>query len=430
MKRLRGATRTTFSSLSVRNFRLFFVGQLISQVGNWLTVIALTLLVLHRTHSGLAIGALAACQFAPLLVLGPWAGLVADRSDKRKLLMLTQTLEMAQSFTLAALAFLHHAPLLAFYGTALAGGFMLAFDNPARRSFVPEMVSDEKVQNAVSLNGALMNGSRVVGPALAGLLVITVGYGWAFGGDGISYLAVLVALWMIRPADLVRGPAAVKAKRQIRAGLAYVRGMPDLLLPLGMVAIIGTLTFNFSVVIPLFVERTLHGSDASFTLLFSVLSIGSLAGALLAAHRRTVDIRVVVIAAAGFGVAMLAFAAAPNLLGAFPLALAVGFAAVSFMTMSTAIVQVRAHPAMRGRVIALQSMLLLGSTPIGGPLLGVLCDAYGARAGLVLGGAAALAAAAWGFFAGRRGETYRVLKPAELAAEVAPELEVAGAGAP
>jgi MFS family permease len=405
--RLRSAGRSTFHSLSVRNFRLFFIGQLVSQVGNWLTVIALTLLVLHRTHSGLQVGILAACQFAPLLALGAWAGLVADRSDKRRLLIITQALEMAQSFTLAGLAFMHNAPLWAFYAAALAGGFMLAFDNPTRRSFVPEMVPKDQVQNAVSLNSALMNGSRVFGPALAGLLVITVGYGWAFGLDGASYIAVLVALWMMRPWELTRGVAVTRARRQVRAGLRYVRGIPDLWLPLAMVAIIGTLTFNFSVVMPLFVERSLHGTDASFTLIYSVLSLGSLAGALVAAHRKTINIRLVVIAAAAFGVAMLVFAASPNLVGAFPLALVVGFASVSFMTLSTAIVQVRAHPVMRGRVIALQSMLLLGSTPIGGPLLGALCDAYGARAGVAVGGAAALIAAAWGLLAGRRVPSYR-----------------------
>lgn len=400
-----------FFSLRTRNFRLFFGGQLVSQVGNWLTTIALTLLVLHRTHSGLAIGVLAAAQFAPLLALGAWAGLIADRSDKRRLLIVTQTLEMAQSFTLAGLAFMHNAPLWAFYATALAGGFLLAFDNPTRRSFVPEMVPKEQVQNAVSLNSAIMNGSRVFGPAIAGLLVITVGYGWAFGVDGASYLAVLVALWMMRPFELSRAPAASRGRGQVRAGLRYVRTLPDLWLPLAMVAIIGTLTFNFSVVMPLFVERSLHGNDATFTLAFSVLSIGSLAGALAAARRTAINIRLVVLAAFGFGVAMLAFAAAPNLLGAFPLALLVGFASVSFMTLSTALVQVRAHPAMRGRVIALQSILLLGSTPIGGPLIGALCDAYGARAGIALGGVAALAAALWGYRAGRRLPTYRSVSP-------------------
>lgn len=416
--RLQAGARSTFSSLAIRNFRLFFTGQLISQVGNWLTTVALTLLVLHRTHSGLAVGLLVACQFAPLLVLGSWAGLVADRADKRRLLLATQALEMGQSALLAALAFVHGAPLLAFYATALAGGFILAFDNPARRSFVPEMVPERQVQNAVSLNSALMNGSRIVGPALAGLLIVTVGYGWGFAGDAASYLAVLVALGMIRPAQLHRAPVAPRGRGQVREGLRYVRRTPELFLPLAMLAIIGTLTFNFSVVMPLLVERTLHGSDASFTLMYSVLSTGALLGALGAARRKTVDIRMVVVAAAGFGAAMLVFGAVPSLAAGFLVAGAVGFTSVSFMTLSTAIVQVRAHPAMRGRVIALQSILLLGTTPFGGPLLGLICDAFGPRAGVALGGLAALAAAGLGFLAGRRVTTYRMARSPVMALEV------------
>jgi len=193
-RRLGQVVRRTFQSLRVRNFRLFFGGQLISQAGTWLTTIALTLLVLHLTNSGVAIGALVACQFGPVLLFGAYGGLVADRSDKRRLLLITQTLEMLQSFTLAFLAFMHHPPLAAFYVTAVAGGCMLAFDNPARRSFVVEMVPEADVQNAVTLNSALMTSSRVIGPAVAGVLVVTAGFGWCFTIDAVSYLAVIAGL--------------------------------------------------------------------------------------------------------------------------------------------------------------------------------------------------------------------------------------------
>lgn len=402
MTRIGRAVRTTFRSLSVRNFRLFFIGQLISQIGTWLTQIALTLLVLHLTHSGVAIGGLVACQFGPVLLLGAYGGVVADRADKRRLLLMTQTLQMVQSFTLATLAFSHHPPLAAFYGTAFAGGLLLAFDNPARRSFVPEMVPVDEVHNAVTLNSALMTSSRIFGPALAGLLVVTAGYGWAFAIDGTSYLAVLAGLWMMRTEELFPPPRATRGRGQVREGLRYVRGINDLWVPMVMVAIVGTLTFNFSVVLPLFVERTLHGSDGSYTLVYSVLSVGSFFGALVAAHRRSVEVRHVVYAAFAFGVAMLAFAAMPNLLSAFPVALLVGFSSIAFMTTSTAIVQVRATPNMRGRVLALQSMVLIGSTPIGGPVLGWVCDAFGARFGLLIGGVAALGAATWGRLAAAR----------------------------
>src|SRR5438067_2412425 len=190
-----GWHRRTFVSLWVRNFRLFFFGQLISNTGNWLTIVALVLLVLHRTNSGVAVGLLSACQYGPMLVLSPWAGVVADRSNKRRLLYLTQSLEMVQSGALAVLAFLPHAPLPAFYVAAAAGGCMLAFDNPARRSFVNEMVQPELVPNAVTLYSAVVNLSRLFGPTLAAVLIITVGYGWSFALDAVSYAAVLVALW-------------------------------------------------------------------------------------------------------------------------------------------------------------------------------------------------------------------------------------------
>jgi MFS family permease len=394
--------RDTFRSVRIRNFRLFFFGQLISQIGTWLTTVALTLLVLHLTKSGLALGLLVACQFGPVLLLGAYGGVVADRSDKRRLLLITQTLEMAQSFALGALAFMHHPPLAAFYVTAAAGGFMLAFDNPARRSFVPEMVPPGEVQNAVTLNSALMTSARIFGPALAGVLVVTAGYGWAFTLDAISYLAVIAGLWMMRTEDLVQPPRTARAKGQVRDGLRYVRQVGDLWIPLVMVTIVGTFTFNFTVVLPLFVEHTLRGNDTSFTLLYSVLSIGSFLGALLAAQRKSVDIRHIVIASCAFGVTMLALAAVPSLATAYPVSLLVGLASIAFMTAATTIVQVRADPAMRGRVIALQAMVMLGSTPIGGPIIGYVCDALGARSGLVIGGVAALAAALYGFVANRR----------------------------
>jgi MFS family permease len=400
--RLRDGFSDTFRSFAVRNFRLFFGGQLISQIGNWLTLIAQTLLILKLTGNGVAVGLLTACQFLPVLVLGPWAGLVADRSDKRKLLLVVQSLAMVQSFALATFAFLPHPPVLALYAIALAGGFTVAFDNPARRSFVVEIVPEEDVQNAVSLNSALMTGSRIIGPALAGLLITTVGYGWCFVVDGVSYVAVLVGLAMMRPDELRAAPPATKGRGQVRAGLRYVRSIPDLWIPLSVMALIGTLAFNFQVVMPLFVKRTLGGDDARFTFLYSVISIGSLIGALATARRKTVGVRHVLATSVAFGVAMVALAAAPNLASSYPLGLLLGVTSIAFMTSSTAIVQVRAEPAMRGRVLALQAMVFLGSTPIGGPILGAICEAFGARAGLVTGGAACFVAAAGGYLALRR----------------------------
>jgi MFS family permease len=401
-ERFGNATRDTFRSLSIRNFRLFFSGQFISQVGNWLTMIALTLLILDRTESGIAVGLLAACQFGPVLLFGAWAGLLADRSDKRKLLLIVQTVAMAQSFALAALAFVHDVPVVWFFVVAALGGFATAFDNPARRSYVVELVPEEHVQNAVSLNSAVMTSSRIFGPALAGLLITTVGYGWAFLADGLSYLAVLAGLWMIDSSTVRRSPLVARGKGQVREGLRYVRQVPVLWISLIVMTIVGTLTFNFGVVFPLFVKRTMGGSTADFTILYSVTSIGSLIGALATARRKTAELRDVVLTTAAFGGSMALLTVAPNLLIAYPLAILVGGTSIAFMTTSTAIVQLRAAPVMRGRVLALQAMVFLGSTPIGGPILGWICDWLGARAGVALGALAALGAAVWGAAAAKR----------------------------
>jgi MFS family permease len=395
------ATRETFQSLRSRNFRLFFGGQLISQVGNWLTLVAQTLLVYHLTHSGVALGALAAAQFGPVLLLGPWAGLIADRSDKRKLLLIVQAVAMAQSFTLAALAFSGNPPVLAIYLVALVGGVTVAFDNPARRAFVNEMVDEGDVQNAVSLNSALMTSSRVVGPALAGLLVATVGFGWCFLVDAVSYIAVLFALYRMRASELRRPPVTPKAKRQVREGLKYARGVPELFVPLVMMAVVGTFSYNFQTVFPIFATRELHGDGTTFTLLFSVVSVGALFGALRMARRTSADVRSVATASLGYGAAMAVMAIVPNQWFAYVVGVGLGVASITFLVSSTAIVQLEAAPEMRGRVLALQAMLFLGSTPIGGPILGWVSDQFGARWAIALGALAALGAGAWGYLKSR-----------------------------
>jgi MFS family permease len=419
--RLRRATSDTFRSLRVRNFRLFFGGQLISQVGNWLTLVAQALLILKLTDSGVALGMLAVAQFGPVLVLGPFAGLVADRSDKRKLLLIVQTLAMLQSFCLAALAFSGHPPVLAIYGVALLGGFATAFDNPARRSFVVELVPTEDISNAVSLNSALMTGSRVVGPALAGLLIATAGFGWCFLLDGLSYVAVLVGLWRIDPAQMRRAEAARRGRGQVREGIRYARSVPELWIPLVMMAVIGTLAFNFQTVMPLFATRDLGGTDVTFTLLMSALSAGSLVGALATARRRSIGMYTVSLAALAFGAAMALMALAPNQPLAFVVGPLMGLSSISFMTASTAIVQMTSAPSMRGRILALQSMVFLGSTPIGGPIVGFISQHYGARWSLALGAAACVAAGVFGVVKvrGRTRDAVAVEEPVLVDAEPA-----------
>jgi MFS family permease len=429
MRSLKAAARETFASLEHRNFRLFFVGQGISQCGNWLTLVAQTLLVLKLTDSGVALGVLAAAQFGPVLLLGPWAGLVADRSDKRKLLIVVQALAMVQSFVLAALAFSDRPPLGALYAVAVFGGVCMAFDNPTRRSFVVEMVPPDQVNNAVSLNSALMTSSRVIGPALAGLLVSTVGYGWAFLGDGLSYIAVLAGLWMMRSSELRPAPVTPKARGQVRAGLRYVRSVPELFVPLVMMAVVGTLSYNFQTVFPLFVTRDLNGSDATFTVLFSVTSMGSLVGALVGARRSEIGVDRVSMAAVAYGVTMALMALAPTAPVAVALGVLLGLSSITFLVASTAIVQMRAAPEMRGRVLALQAMLFLGSTPVGGPIVGWVAEELGARYSIGLGAAAAVGAGLWGLAVVRRTPAGAV--PADgLAGAARPAAAHAGADLP
>lgn len=407
MTRLRLGAADTFRSLRVRNFRLFFVGQGISQIGAWLTLVAQTLLVLELTDSGLALGLLAAVQFGPVLLLGAWAGLVADRSDKRRLLMRVQTFAMLQVFGLGALAFMDSPPLVAIYALAGAGGVATAFDNPARRSFVVEMVPEDHVTNAVSLNSALMTGARVVGPALAGLLVATVGYGWTFWLDGLSFIAVLTGLYLMDPAQLRAAPAQPRGKGQIRAGLRYAWSQTELRVPLLMMALLGVLAFNYQTVLPLFAKRDLGGSELTYSLLMSVVSVGSLTGALTAARRRDLHVRLVSVAAIAFGATMALLAVAPSQPVAYVVGVVMGFASITFMTTSTAIVQLRADPSMRGRVLALQAIVFLGSTPIGGPLLGAVSERFGARWGIALGALAGILAGAYGLLSVRRDHAAR-----------------------
>ncbi len=388
--------RTTFLSLRNRNFRLFFVGHLISNTGNWLTNVALTLLVLSLTDNGLAIGILAACQYGPVFFLSAWAGAVADRSDKRRFLFVTQSLEMFQSFGLAILAFLPHPPLVAFYIFAIFGGTLLAFDNPLRRSFVPEMVRQDDIANAVVLNSLIVNTSRIFGPTLAGVLIVTLGYGWCFAIDGLSYLAVILCLYLMRPAELRRRPPKPRAKGEVREGIAYIRSIPILWIPMVMLAAIGILAYNFTVTLPLFVTGALHSNEAAFTFLYATYSFGSVIAALVVANRGLVSVRTIVAGAALLGCCMLALASIPNVTSAFPVMFLLGGASILYMTSTTANVQVTARSDMHGRVLALQSSLMIGGTLFGAPILGGLADLAGSRAPILLGGIVCLTAAAFG----------------------------------
>jgi MFS family permease len=394
------ALRETFLSLRNRNFKLYFIGQLISNSGNWLTNVALILLVLKITGSGVAVGVLAACQFGPIFFLSAWAGALADRSDKRHLLLLTQNLEMTQSIGLAILAFMPHPPLGGLYALAIGGGILLAFDNPLRRSFVTEMVPAEDIPNAVVLYSIIVNISRIFGPALAGLLIVTLGYGWCFTIDASTYLAVLFCLFIMRPAELHRRPPKPRTKGEVREGLRYVRSMPLLWISLIMLIAIQMLAYNFTVTLPLFVTDALH-STGVFTILYSVFGFGAVVSALIVAHRSLVRMRHIIFGAVALGFAMLILAFVPGVWAAVPAMFLVGMASILYLTATTAIVQVEAKPEMHGRVLSLQTVVLGGSALIGGPVLGWIADTMGGRAPIILGAIVCLIAGTFGYYATR-----------------------------
>ena len=400
--RARAALGKTFQSLATYNFRLFFIGQLISNTGNQLTAVALILFVLKLGHSGLAVGALVACQLGPLVVLSAWAGAVADRTDKRRALLVTQSLEMAQSAALAVVAFLPHPSLAVLYALSLAGGVLLAFDNPLRRSFVPEMVSKDDLPNAVVLYSTVVSLPQVLGPALAGALVTTVGFGWCFALDAVTYLAVIACLIMMRERELFRRPPQARTGREVREGLAYVASVPRLWISFAMFACVGLFTFNLRVALPLLVTRSLHGTGVAFAMLYAVMSSGAVVGTLVVAHKRLVELRHVVVGALALGGAMLLLSVMPSVRAAMLAAFFVGAVSIVYMTASTTIAQIDTRRDMHGRVLALQTALIGGTALVGGPIVGQIADLAGGRAPIVVGGVVCLLAGGLGELGRRR----------------------------
>ncbi len=391
------ATKVTFRSLGTRNFRLFFFGQLVSQSGTWMQSIAIIWVVLQLTNDGFALGLATAAQFLPVLVLGAWAGVVADRVDRHRFLIATQTAFTVVAIGFTVLTFTDLVSLPAIYALAALYGVVTALDNPARRALVVEMVAERDVPNAVGLNSALMTGSRVVGPALAGVLISTVGARWCFLVNSITYVAVLVALLRIDRDQLRTSKRVTRARGQLREGFRYVWSTPELRLPLVLLTVIGTLAFEFQVTLPLLAERSFGGDAGTFTMLYSSMSAGSVIGALLIARRTDADTRMLARAALAMGLSMTFLAVAPNewigLIAVVPL----GLSSIFLISGSNAVINLHADPSMRGRALALTAVVFLGSTPIGGPIAGWVSEHLGARAGVGMGAVATLLAAAWTF---------------------------------
>jgi len=388
------ALRRALTSLSVPNYRRYFVGQIVSLSGNWMQVIAEMWLILTLTGSGLAVGLTSALQFLPMLLFAAWGGLLADRVAKRSLLTVTQTLMVLPALTLWAVTSVGAVEPWMVYALVFVRGTINAVDNPTRQSFAIEMVGSDRLVNAVSLNNVLIHSARILGPAAAGVVIATVGVGTCFLVNALSFVAMIVALRLMNPAELRPAPVAEGGSGAVRAGLRYVRRTPALFIPLGMMAVVGTLGFNFQVILPLLARFSFDGGASTYMTLAVAMGVGSVAGALAAGARGRVGPRLLVAAAFAFGTVALLAATAPTLpLEVVALAL-LGTASVTFAAGINSSLQLAAEPAMRGRVMALYSVVFLGSTPIGGPLTGWLSQAIDPRAGLVLAGLAGLVAAA------------------------------------
>lgn len=387
------AHRTFHSLLHGRTFRRFYAGQAISLTGTWIHQIASAWLVLQLTHSGVALGIQAALSFTPILVFGAWGGIVADRFDRRRVLLVTQSAFAVLALTLGILTVSGVISLWMVYAISLIQGLVTAVDNPTRQSFYADMVRPKDLPNAVSLNSAIVTGTRIVGPALAGILIATVGIGPCFLINGVSYLAVIGSLHVIRREVPVRS-AGESSEGSVMDGLRYVRRTPELLGPLILMGVLFLFSFNFSVLLPLLAQDAFGGGAGTFGVMMSLIGVGSLAGALLLAHRPRPGMKFLGASAMAFGVFSIALAWAPGMDLADLALVPLGVASIAFMVTANSTLQVRADPAMRGRVMALFSVVFLGSTPFGAPLAGWTAELFGPRVAFSIGGLVAVVAGA------------------------------------
>ncbi|MGW7099917.1 MFS transporter [Streptomyces sp. NPDC054838] len=390
----RPASRNSmFSSLKIRNYRLFATGQVVSNTGTWMQRIAQDWLVLSLTGSASAVGITIALQFLPMMVFGLYGGVLADRLPKRPLLLATQGAMGLTGVALAALTLAGHVQVWHVYLAAFLLGLITVVDNPARQTFVPEMVGKDQLANAVSLNSANFQSARLVGPAIAGVLITAVGSGWAFLLNGLSFAAPIAALLMMRTRELHPVERQPRGKGQLREGLRYVAGRPELIWPIVLVGFIGTFGFNFPIWLSAFVNKVFHGDAGTYGLFNTLIAAGSLAGALLAARRGHSRLRLLVAAAVLFSVLLVVTAFAPGLWLFAVLLVPIGMFGLTVNVTANSSVQMATDPEMRGRVMALFMMVFTGGTPLGAPLVGWITDTYGARIGMAAGGAVSLAAA-------------------------------------
>ncbi|MEU2929964.1 MFS transporter [Streptomyces sp. NPDC007251] len=387
-------TSSMFSSLKIRNYRLFFLGQVVSNTGTWMQRIAQDWLVLSLTGSSAAVGITTALQFLPMLLFGLYGGVLVDRLPKRPALLVTQSAMAVTGLALAFLTLSGHVQVWHVYVAAFAVGLATVVDNPARQSFVSEMVGPEQLQNAVSLNSANFQSARLVGPAVAGVMITGVGTGWAFLANGLSFVAPIAGLLLMRARELHVVDRAPRGKGQLREGLQYVAGRPELIWPIVLVGFIGTFGFNFPVWLSAYADDVFHSGAGSYSLFNTLMAVGSLCGALLAARRGTARLRVLTAAALAFGTLEVVAALAPSYWLFALLMVPIGVCGLTVNVTANTAVQMATDPAMRGRVMSLFMMVFMGGTPLGAPVVGWITDTYGARTGFALGGVVSAAAAA------------------------------------
>jgi MFS family permease len=392
----------TFASLNNDNYRRYFTGQSISLIGTWMQSIAQSWLVLQLTGSGTDVGLLVAVQTLPVLLLGPYGGVVADRVDKRRLMICLQAMMGVLALILGLLTITHYVKLWQIFVLAALLGLNNCFENPARQAFVLEMVGPGDLRNAVSLNSVLINVARAVGPAIAGVIIAAGGLGVCFLLNAVSFVAVVASLVSMDVAALSPSPPTTRARGQLLEGFRYVRRTPEIGIPLMMMALVGCLAYEFQVVLPVLAKQTFGGGAQVYGFMTGAMGVGAIVGGLYVAAKGRTGLPAMVNSSAVFGVVIAAAALAPTLWLELIALACVGATSVGLLSKGNSTLQLQASPSMRGRVMALWAVAFLGSTPIGGPIAGAVSEHFGGRIGLALGAASCALAAGLGLLAMRR----------------------------
>jgi MFS family permease len=405
--------RGAFAALSSRSYRIYIGGQSLANTGSWMQSIAQDWLTFSLTHSSTAVGVTMALQFLPMLLLGLHAGAVADRVRKRRILLTTQSLNAVATLALAAITLSGAVRVTDVYAFALVTGLVFAFDSPARQAFVTEVVPEDRLRAAISLNAAVFQATRLIGPAIASVLIATAGTGWVFALNALCYLGPTAGLLMLRPSDLHPAPAAAKAQSTVASAVRYLRGRPDVLWTIFLVGMLGTFGLNFPIVLTAMAKSAFGGNAGTYGLFNIVLGAGSAAGAILAGAGARPRTRTIVATAAVFGVLQASAALAPDMAVFLVLLLVMGLVNLVCQAMANAFVQLAVDPEIRGRVMGLYLLVFIGGTPIGAPLIGAITSHYGARTGMLVCGvipavAAVITAAAVARRARKRNAARRV----------------------